>query len=103
MAKNGLSDQIRAPAEIHAASALPCARVIHAGPAATTTARTRLIEHVTQRNVLLRALPKAPDVAEPRRIGFRVAADLERTSRERGAHIRTAAAPDRFRGRDRAA
>lgn len=40
-------------------------------------ARTQLIQHVSQLNVMLRALPKAPEVDEPRRIGFRLAADLE--------------------------
>ncbi len=39
-------------------------------------ARTQLIQHVSQLNVMLRALPKAPEVEEPRRIGFRLAADL---------------------------
>lgn len=39
-------------------------------------ARTQLIQHVTQLNVMLRALPKAPEEEAPRRIGFRLAADL---------------------------
>jgi len=39
-------------------------------------ARTQLIQHVAQLNVLLRAMPKAPEVDEPRRIGFRLAADM---------------------------
>lgn len=39
-------------------------------------ARTQLIQHVSQLNVMLRALPKADEVEEPRRIGFRLAADL---------------------------
>ena len=39
--------------------------------------RTQLIQHVGQLNVMLRALPKVPDRAEPNRIGFRLAADLE--------------------------
>lgn len=39
--------------------------------------RTQLIQHVGQLNVLLRALPKPSDKAEPTRIGFRLAADLE--------------------------
>ncbi len=39
--------------------------------------RNQLIQHVTQLNVLLRAMPK-PDADEPAyRIGFRLAADLE--------------------------
>jgi len=40
-------------------------------------ARTQLIQHVSQLNVLLRALPKDAGRAEPNRIGFRPAADLE--------------------------
>lgn len=40
--------------------------------------RTQLIQHVSQLSVMLRALPKAPELDEPRRIGFRLAADLER-------------------------
>ncbi len=39
--------------------------------------RTQLIQHVSQLNVMLRALPKAPTQAEPTRIGFRLAADLD--------------------------
>ena len=41
-----------------------------------TGARTQLIQHVTQLNVMLRALPKRQGQAEPARIGFRLAADL---------------------------
>ncbi len=44
-----------------------------------TEARTQLIQHVSQLNVMLRAMPKAPEVEEPRRIGFRLAADLDRS------------------------
>lgn len=40
-------------------------------------ARTQLIQHVTQLNVMLRALPKESDQDEPKRIGFRLAADLD--------------------------
>lgn len=39
--------------------------------------KTQLIQHVTQLNVMLRALPKAQADAEPKRIGFRLVADLE--------------------------
>jgi len=39
--------------------------------------RTQLIQHVTQLNVMLRALHKNVDQKEPRRIGFRLARDLE--------------------------
>ena len=41
--------------------------------------RTQLIQHVSQLNVMLRALPKAPEEEMPRRIGFRLAADLDKT------------------------
>lgn len=41
-------------------------------------ARTQLIQHVSQLSVMLRAMPKAPEEEEPRRIGFRLAADLEK-------------------------
>lgn len=44
-----------------------------------TGAKTQLIQHVTQMNVLLRALPKAVEQAEPNRIGFRLVQDLEET------------------------
>ncbi len=39
--------------------------------------RTQLIQHVSQLNVMLRALPKQPGHEKPNRIGFRLAADLE--------------------------
>jgi len=39
--------------------------------------KTQLVQHVTQLNVILRALPKESEAAEPRRIGFRLVADLE--------------------------
>ncbi|MBM1220362.1 hypothetical protein JQU17_08060 [Ponticoccus sp. SC2-23] len=42
-----------------------------------TGSRTQLIQHVSQLNVMLRALPKTVDRKEPRRIGFRLASDLE--------------------------
>ncbi|WP_415401928.1 DUF6173 family protein [Tateyamaria sp. SN3-11] len=42
-----------------------------------TGAKTQLIQHVSQLNVMLRALPKAVEQAEPNRIGFRLAQDLE--------------------------
>ncbi len=44
--------------------------------------RTQLIQHVTQLSVILRALPKQPDAPAPRRIGFRLRADLERQQPE---------------------
>jgi hypothetical protein len=40
--------------------------------------KTQLVQHVTQLSVILRALPKPRTQAEPERIGFRLAADLER-------------------------
>lgn len=39
--------------------------------------KTQLIQHVTQLNVMLRALPKQAPMAPPARIGFRLVADLE--------------------------
>ena len=40
--------------------------------------KTQLIQHVSQLNVMLRALPKATTAAAPRRIGFRLVEDLAR-------------------------
>jgi len=42
-----------------------------------TGARTQLVQHVTQLNVMLRAVRKPTEGAEPRRIGFRLAAALD--------------------------
>ncbi|MEM9709576.1 MAG: DUF6173 family protein [Pseudomonadota bacterium] len=42
-----------------------------------TGARTQLVQHVSQLNVLLRAIPKADTAEEPRRIGFRLVEALE--------------------------
>ncbi len=39
--------------------------------------RTQLVQHVSQLNVLLRAMPKRDGEDAPKRIGFRLAADLE--------------------------
>ena len=39
--------------------------------------KTQLIQHVSQLSVMLRALPKQVEAAEPERIGFRLAAELE--------------------------
>ena len=44
-----------------------------------TGAKTQLIQHVTQLNVMLRALPKQIANEEPKRIGFRLAADLNKS------------------------
>ncbi|MEO0389512.1 MAG: DUF6173 family protein [Pseudomonadota bacterium] len=40
-------------------------------------ARVQLVQHVSQLNVMLRALPKEVQTAAPKRIGFRLAADLD--------------------------
>lgn len=40
-------------------------------------ARTQLVQHVSQLNVLLRALPKAVEADEPNRIGFKLAEQLD--------------------------
>lgn len=40
-------------------------------------AKTQLVQHVSQLNVMLRALPKPKEVVEPTRIGFRLAQDLQ--------------------------
>lgn len=40
--------------------------------------RTQLVQHVSQLNVMFRALPKADKAAEPNRIGFRLVEDLEK-------------------------
>jgi len=42
-------------------------------------ARTQLVQHVSQLNVMLRALPKSIEDKPANRIGFRLAADLEET------------------------
>jgi hypothetical protein len=44
----------------------------------TTGARTQLIQHVSQLNVILRALPRPSEDAPAHRIGFRLAAELEK-------------------------
>ncbi len=41
--------------------------------------RTQLVQHVSQLNVMLRALPKAVEGKAPNRIGFRLVEDLEKT------------------------
>ncbi|MEK0162270.1 DUF6173 family protein [Phaeobacter sp. JH20_36] len=40
-------------------------------------ARTQLVQHVSQLNVMLRALPKRNEAAPANRIGFRLVSDLE--------------------------
>lgn len=40
-------------------------------------AKTQLVQHVSQLSVMLRALPKQQPEVEAKRIGFRLAADLE--------------------------
>lgn len=39
--------------------------------------RTQLIQHVSQLSVILQAMPKVAEVEEPRRIGFRLAQELD--------------------------
>jgi len=39
--------------------------------------KTQLVQHVTQLSVMLRALPKQVEQAEPTRIGFRLAEELD--------------------------
>ncbi|MGH1356019.1 MAG: DUF6173 family protein [Thalassovita sp.] len=41
-------------------------------------AKTQLIQHVSQLSVILRALPKQPQQIEAKRIGFRLAQDLNK-------------------------
>ncbi len=43
-----------------------------------TGAKTQLVQHVTQLSVMFRALPKQTQTQEPNRIGFRLAADLDK-------------------------
>lgn len=43
-----------------------------------TGAKTQLVQHVSQLNVMLRALPKSVEDKPASRIGFRLAADLEK-------------------------
>ena len=43
-----------------------------------TGAKTQLVQHVSQLNVMLRALPKKTEKEAPTRIGFRLAQDLEK-------------------------
>ncbi len=43
----------------------------------TNGAKTQLVQHVSQLNVMLRALPKPENRPEPTRIGFRLAAEIE--------------------------
>lgn len=47
-----------------------------------TGGRTQLIQHVSQLNVMLRALPKKVKDAAPKRIGFRLVEDLENADAE---------------------
>ena len=42
-----------------------------------TGSKVQLVQHVSQLNVLLRAMPKQQDAEEPRRIGFRLAEALD--------------------------
>jgi Family of unknown function (DUF6173) len=61
--------------------------------------RTQLIQHVTQLNVMLRAMPRTDEAEEPRRIGFRLVAELaDRPAMKRKGATR---AQSRSRTRDR--
>ncbi len=42
--------------------------------------KTQLVQHISQLNVMLRALPKQVPEAEPRRIGFKLAQDAEKAT-----------------------
>lgn len=42
--------------------------------------KTQLVQHVSQLNVMLRAIPLAENDTEPTRIGFRLAEDLDETT-----------------------
>lgn len=46
----------------------------------TGGAKTQMVQHVSQLNVMLRALPKEVETEAPTRIGFRLAADLEKNN-----------------------
>lgn len=48
----------------------------------TSGAKTQLVQHVSQLNVILRAMPRKPEHKEPYRIGFRLVADLERDAQD---------------------
>ena len=43
-------------------------------------AKAQLVQHVSQLNVMLRALPKPKELPEPNRIGFRLAQDLQKNT-----------------------
>jgi len=43
-----------------------------------TGIKTQLVQHVSQLNVMLRALPRPPEEGPATRIGFRLAAELEK-------------------------
>jgi len=47
-----------------------------------TGARTQLVQHVTQLNVMLRAVPRPATEPEPRRIGFHLVRDLDAEDEE---------------------
>jgi hypothetical protein len=49
-----------------------------------TGARTQIVQHVSQLTVRLRALPKPEPEVAPRRIGFRLAEELERSDTSGG-------------------
>ncbi|WP_299691407.1 DUF6173 family protein [uncultured Tateyamaria sp.] len=55
-----------------------------------TGSKTQLVQHVSQLSVMLRALPKSVEKAEPTRIGFRLVQDLESSSDPRDKDAVTA-------------
>lgn len=71
-----MAREIDTAAEAAATAALPRCHEVHCGP---DGARTQLIQHVSQLNVMLKAWPKDPGAVEPKRIGFRLPADLDRS------------------------
>ncbi len=64
-------------------------------------ARTQLIQHVAQLNVMLRAMPKEAGDEEPRRIGFRLAAEMEAPAAGKRAVARKTAVAARKKGKTR--
>ncbi len=56
--------------------------------------RMQLVQHVAQLSVLLRALPRPDSAPRPRRIGFRLAADLEGAEGTESPTSAPSAAPD---------
>lgn len=64
-------------------------------------ARTQLIQHVAQLSVMLRAMPKDAGDEAPRRIGFRLAAEMETPAAGKRTTARKTAAAARQKGKSR--